>query len=197
MTLTTQFMTMMSMVAGGVYIGAAVDTFERLFHMRNKKSWLEFIWQSAFWIAQAAFLFFILYTVNYGEIRFYIFIAVLCGYAAYRALFQTGYNKWLEFWIRVTLTILRFIRRLFNIFILWPIITLVILAKNIIFWVYRLLYKGIYIVFLVIFSPILFVFRIVWKLLPINTKNYLHKIGGFCVTIKNSISNRWNGKDKE
>ncbi|MFC7322307.1 spore cortex biosynthesis protein YabQ [Halobacillus campisalis] len=196
MTLTTQFMTMISMIAGGIYIGMAADTFERLFYKRNKKSWLEFVWQSAFWITQAAFLFYILYKVNYGEMRVYIAVALLCGYAAYRALLQELYHRWLEFWIRVILRILRFMKRLFNVLVVWPLMAVVVLSKNVLFLVYRVLYKGIYIVFIVAFSPFLFIFRIVWKLLPINTKKFLHKIGGFYVTIKNIIKN-WTGSKKE
>ncbi|MCP3029686.1 spore cortex biosynthesis protein YabQ [Halobacillus sp. A5] len=197
MTLTTQFMTMIAMVAGGIYTGAAIDTFERLFRNRNKRSWLEFAWQSAFWMTQAAFLFFLLYSVNYGEIRMYIFVALFCGYAGYRALFQRGYNRILEAGIRVVMGILRFLKRLFDIFIVWPLTTLIIISKNVLIWVYRILYKGIFIVFTVVFYPILLLFRIIWKLLPEKIKKYFLQLAGFYDTIKNIIVNKWNGKDKD
>ncbi|MFG6150763.1 spore cortex biosynthesis protein YabQ [Halobacillus sp. B23F22_1] len=197
MTLTTQFMTMISMIAGGIYIGAAMDTFERLFHKRNKRSWLEYGWQSAFWITQAAFLFFILYSVNYGEIRVYIFVALLCGYAAYRALFQRSYNRILEFKIRIFVSIFRFLKRLFDIFIVWPLTTSIIISKNVLLWVYRFLYKGIFIVFTVVFYPILLLFRLIWKLIPEKIKKYLLHLAGFYDTIKNIIVNKWNSKNKD
>ncbi|WP_431802040.1 spore cortex biosynthesis protein YabQ [Halobacillus andaensis] len=197
MTLTTQFMTMISMIAGGMYVGAAIDTFERLFRKRNKRSWLEFVWQSAFWMTQAAFLFFILYSVNYGEIRMYIFVALFCGYAGYRALVQKLYNRVLEVAIHIVTSIFRFLKRLFDIFIVWPLTTLVIISKNVVIWVYRILLKGIFIVITVAFYPVLLISRVIWKLLPEKIKKYLLQLAGFYVTIKNIIVNKWNGNNKD
>ncbi|WP_082235816.1 spore cortex biosynthesis protein YabQ [Halobacillus massiliensis] len=195
MTLTTQFMTMISMLAGGVYIGAALDTFNRLFRRRNQKSWLEFLWQPAFWISQAAFLFYILYLVNYGEMRMYVFVAVLCGYSAYRALFQNIFKKVLEVGIKFVTALFRLIKRIFHILILVPVIGVLILLKNVVLLVYRLIYKGIYLGFLVVFTPIMMLLRLIWKLFPEKIQNYLHKGGGLYVKIKNRLSNKWKKKN--
>ncbi|WP_173918004.1 spore cortex biosynthesis protein YabQ [Halobacillus sp. Marseille-Q1614] len=195
MTLTTQFMTMISMLAGGVYIGAAIDTFNRLFRNRNQRSWLEFLWQPAFWISQAAFLFYILYLVNFGEIRVYVFVAILCGYSAYRALFQNLYQKTLELSIRLVTALFRLIKRILRILIYLPVVGVLILLKNVGFLVYRILYKGIYIVLLVVFTPLMLVFRMIWRLLPEKIQNYLHKGAGFWVKIKNTLSNKWKKKN--
>ncbi|WP_163527983.1 spore cortex biosynthesis protein YabQ [Halobacillus ihumii] len=190
MTLTTQFMTMVVMLAGGIYVGAAVDTFERLFSKRNKRSWLELFWQLAFWVAQAALLFFLLFLVNYGELRLYVFIAVICGYSAYRALFQTRYKKLLEYIIRFVTRLMTFFARLFNAIIIWPIRTIIMLITTLLLFVYKVFYKGIHLLFLVVLYPFLLIFRMIWKLLPKKLKKNLNKTAGFWVKIKNTI-NKW------
>ena len=75
MTLSTQFMTMLAMIGMGIFFGAGLDTYNRFLKRRKRKSWLVFINDVLFWILQGLFIFFILFRVNQGELRFYIFIA--------------------------------------------------------------------------------------------------------------------------
>ncbi len=189
MTLTTQFITMLSMLAGGIYVGAAIDTFERLFSQRNKKSWLEIFRQLFFWLFQAAFIFYILYQANYGELRVYVFVALICGFAAYHALFQGTYLKALELWIKIVTAIVKGVKTAIYRLIIWPIRMLVVILISLLFGVYKILYKGIFIVFLVGFYPIKFVFLIFWRLLPKNLKKNLRQAAGFWVKIKNTMKN--------
>jgi len=185
MTLTTQFVTILSMIAGGIFVGASFDTFERLFHRRNKKSWFEIIYQLTFWIFQAAFLFYLLYLANYGELRVYVFLAVLCGYAAYRALLQSIYMKMLEVWIRVVTSILRGIKKIFFHLIFIPLKSIFFLIITLLIGIFKILLKGIFLLFLVAFYPIKVIFRLIWRLLPKNTRNYLRRLAGFLDKIKN------------
>ncbi|MGP4077923.1 spore cortex biosynthesis protein YabQ [Halobacillus sp. K22] len=185
MTLTTQFVTILSMIAGGIFVGASLETFERLFHKRNKKSWFELIYQLAFWIFQAAFLFYLLYLANYGELRVYVFIAVVCGYAAYRALLQSSYMKMLEVWIKVVTSILRGIKKIFFNLIFIPLKSIFFLIITLLIGIFKILLKGIFLLFLVAFYPIKVVFRLIWRLLPKNTRNYLRRLAGFLDKIKN------------
>ena len=96
MTLSTQFMTMLAMIGMGIFFGAALDTYNRFLKRRKRKSWLVFINDVLFWILQSLFIFFVLFRVNQGELRFYIFIALLCGFAGYQSVFKGIYLKWLE-----------------------------------------------------------------------------------------------------
>ncbi|MCA1013021.1 spore cortex biosynthesis protein YabQ [Halobacillus halophilus] len=185
MTLTTQFVTILSMIAGGIFVGASLDTFERLFHKRNKKSWFEIIYQLTFWISQAALLFYLLYLANYGELRVYVFLAVLCGYAAYRAILQSGYMKMLEVWIRVVTSILRGIKKIFFHLIFIPLKSIFFLIITLLIGIFKILLKGIFLLFLVAFYPIKVIFRLIWRLLPKNTRNYLRRLAGFLDKIKN------------
>ncbi|UOQ44664.1 spore cortex biosynthesis protein YabQ [Halobacillus salinarum] len=189
MTLTTQFLTILSMLAGGVYVGASIDTFERLFYKRNKKSWLELFRQLFFWLFQSAIIFFFLYQANYGELRVYVFIALACGFSAYQALFKKMFVQLLEVVIRVVTAIIRGLITTVEKLIIFPIKTILLLIISLLFWVYKVLLKGIFIVLLVGFYPIKLIFKIIWRLLPQKWKIYLRKAAGFWMKIKNTMIN--------
>lgn len=189
MTLTTQFLAMAVMIAGGIYLGAAMDTLKRFEKLYRKRTLMNYTIVISFWLLQAFILFFLLYQVNYGELRLYIFLSVLCGYAAYRALFQGIYVRILERMIQMTMAMVRFFLRCFEILILKPIIWLWNVASAIVLWVSSILLAGSILMLRMIWWPVRQVLRLLWKLLPKNMKKYLHTLAGFCVTIKNTIIN--------
>ncbi len=88
MTLSTQFLTMLSMIGMGSLFGAMLDTYQRFLKRPKRKSLIVFINDLFFWIIQALLIFYTLFQVNNGELRFYIFLALLCGFAAYQSLFK-------------------------------------------------------------------------------------------------------------
>jgi spore cortex biosynthesis protein YabQ len=188
MTLTTQFITILSMIGGGIFVGASLDTFERFFYKR-KKSWLEVVYQLSFWLFQAAFLFYLLYLANYGELRVYVFVAIVCGFAAYRALFQNLYLKILEIMIRIGLAIIHFFKKTIYYLIFVPAKTIILLIISLLLGVYKILLKGTIILFLVAFYPIRLVCQVIWRLLPKNMKNYLRHLAGFWDKMKNTMNN--------
>ena len=107
MTLSTQFITMLSMIGMGAFFGAALDTYNRFLQRRKRKSWLVFINDILFWLFQGLFIFFILFHVNQGELRFYIFLALLCGFAAYQSILKQLYLKCLEKLISIVIAVFR------------------------------------------------------------------------------------------
>lgn len=193
MTLSTQFITIFSMIFAGGFVAASLDTFERFFGRRNKRSWLEVIYQLGFWLTQAAFLFFLLYKANYGELRIYVFLAIVCGFAAYRALFQKLYLSILEVIIKIISTILGIVKKIVDISIIWPIKTIFFLIISLLILVYKIFLKGIILMFLVVFYPIRGIIRLIWRLVPLNVKNSLRHLAGFFVTIKNTII-KWKNR---
>ena len=74
----------------GSLFGATLDTYNRFLNRNARKRWLVFLNDVLFWILQALFIFYILFSVNFGEVRFYIFIALLCGFAGYQALLKAS-----------------------------------------------------------------------------------------------------------
>ncbi|ENH97631.1 spore cortex biosynthesis protein [Gracilibacillus halophilus YIM-C55.5] len=60
-----------------------------------------------FWLVQAAFIYFILYKVNEGVLRIYVFLSLFCGYAMFKALFEQAYqriNNMMFYWVHALYT---------------------------------------------------------------------------------------------
>jgi spore cortex biosynthesis protein YabQ len=199
MTLTVQFQTMVSMILMGIWIGMAVDTYSRFIHEKRKWHWFHFLNDLLFWLVQALLVFYVLLHVNHAEIRFYIFIALICGYAAYRALFEKIYKRMLEWFVSLVVSLFKFAARLINIMIVMPIKWLFMIITGIILYVLKILQRILLILLKIIFSPFKWVGRLLWRFIPkqkwYNLKEKYLKLAGFFHSLKNKFSN-WKGKKK-
>lgn len=201
MTLSTQFITMLSMVGMGVLFGTSLDTYQRFLNRPKRKRWFVFINDILFWLAQGLSIFYTLFLVNQGEIRFYIFLALLCGFAAYQSLFKRLYLSLLEILIQICISTYRFGEKTF-IYVVWkPILWIIGLIISLFFALYkgilaliRLIYRILKWVFNVIFKIILWVLLIFWKLVPKKVKKSVEKLynkgAGIFLRIKNYF-HRW------
>jgi spore cortex biosynthesis protein YabQ len=198
MTLSTQFLTMISMIGMGSLFGVMFDTYQRFLDRPNRKSWIVFFNDLLFWVIQALIIFYILFLVNNGELRFYIFVALLCGFAAYQSLFKGVYLRLLEFMIKTAIAIYRFIRRAFQLLIYKPVIGLIQLVISIIILIGRGLFslvkfvlKVILFILKIFWVPVVKIILILWKLLPKSIKKYVEKLynrtAGIFMEIKNYL----------
>ncbi|MGM7637413.1 spore cortex biosynthesis protein YabQ [Bacillus sp. Hm123] len=202
MNLTVQFETMMAMIVMGFIFGALLDTYQRFLQRSTRPRWMTFISDMIFWCLYAGLLFYSLYRINYGEIRVYVFLAVLCGFAAYQALFKSIYLKALEWVIVFLFNVFMLIKKTIYYLIIFPV---VILCQ----WVIKclcLLGKGLMTLakmclhlLLFIGKVIFFPVRLIFKLLPLRIRNKIadinKKIAGVFLYTKNQLINiakRWN-----
>ncbi|MBS4221083.1 spore cortex biosynthesis protein YabQ [Bacillus sp. FJAT-49711] len=139
MSLSTQFYTMLSMIAMGSFFGASLDTYQRFLNRNSRKRLLVFINDILFWIIHGLIAFYILYLVNYGELRFYLILALLCGFSAYQALLKKFYLKVLELVIQFTKRAILFIRKLLITLVYIPIKWLVLLLVGVLLFMGRIL----------------------------------------------------------
>ncbi|WP_230135846.1 spore cortex biosynthesis protein YabQ, partial [Peribacillus frigoritolerans] len=121
MTLTIQFYTLLAMIGMGSGFGAALDTYSRFLNRSERKRWIVFIHDFLFWIIQGLLIFYVLFLVNEGEFRLYLFLALLCGFSAYQALFKGFYQRFLEFLIILVIKLARFIANSVHMLIFLPI----------------------------------------------------------------------------
>ncbi|WP_113928188.1 spore cortex biosynthesis protein YabQ [Bacillus sp. P14.5] len=183
MTLSVQFYTMLAMVGMGSVFGAALDTYNRFLNRNKRKRWLVFLNDVLFWIVQALFIFYILFSVNFGEVRFYIFIALLCGFAGYQALLKEMYKNLLERIIQGFISLYSFMVKMARNLVYSPIKWLVVLLFSIILgiakgvWtVFGFLFKAIISILKIVFTPLLWVVKIISSLLPKNIKKFVEKL---------------------
>ena len=120
MTLTEQFSTMIAMTAMGGWIGAALTIYHRFIHPKKRWQWVMILTDILFWMIQGLFVFLILLHVNEGEIRFYIYLALALGFSTYKALIEKGFEKCLEFVIRMIRSTALFIGRAISLCIIQP-----------------------------------------------------------------------------
>ncbi|WP_347548138.1 spore cortex biosynthesis protein YabQ [Pseudalkalibacillus hwajinpoensis] len=187
MTLTVQFYTMIAMVAMGVWLGIAMDTYSRFLHPdRSKSLWL-YANDLVFWLLQGLLIFYVLYLVNEGALRFYVFLALLCGYAAYRALFQQLYRNTLERIILIGITFIRFVRSLFTYLVYKPIQFILKLLFSLCMMVVSIGTTIFWFIIKLFWVPIKWMIMLLWKLIPHPLQRVLIKTAGIADKIKNYI----------
>jgi spore cortex biosynthesis protein YabQ len=198
MTLSTQFMTMLSMIGMGALFGGLLDTYQRFLKRPKRKHWLVFVNDVLFWMLQALLVFYILFLVNQGELRFYIFIALFCGFAVYQSLLKGIYMKMLEWFISAVVSIYKFFKKAIYILLFKPIVGLFQLLLSICLFIGRGLYtlvkfilRIILFILKLLWKPFEMFLLIFWKLLPKGFKKYVEKIynklAGYSKRLKNYL----------
>jgi spore cortex biosynthesis protein YabQ len=196
MTLTTQFLTMLSMIGMGSLFGASLDTYSRFLQRRKRKNWIVFLNDFLFWILQGLSIFYVLFIVNEGDLRFYIFLALLCGFAAYQSLLKRGYLKVLEWVISVAISTYKISVNLFKTLIYQPLRFLLISTISLLLFIgktlislIKTLLKIIYWILKVAWKPFELLFLLFWKLLPKRIKKIVeriyNKVAGFTRKFQN------------
>jgi spore cortex biosynthesis protein YabQ len=191
MTLSIQFLTMVSMIAGGFYLGIALDTFRRFHRHWRHNVYLVYFMEVSFWLAQVFILYFILFQVNAGELRFYVFAACLLGFAAYQALAATLYKRLLERLIRIISNIYQLLKSLVKTLIIAPIKYLIQLLVAFIIFLFNMIMLVLGFLLKCVYLPIKWVSKQLYRLLPKKFKLFLHKLAGFYSKIQNICRKYW------
>lgn len=210
MTLTIQFYTLLAMIGMGSGFGAALDTYSRFLNRSERKRWIVFIHDFLFWIIQGLLIFYVLFLVNEGEFRLYLFLALLCGFSAYQALFKGFYQRLLEILIILVIKLARFITDSVHMLIFlpikWVIVSVIAIIIGIGKFVLALLkWAGKILLFIlnILWRPLKWILTYIWNLLPVfvtkNVGKFYNKGKGILLKIKNSIFrtlNGWRNKKK-
>lgn len=191
MSLTVQFYTMLAMVAMGSYFGAALDTYSRLFNRSKRNVIVRGINDILFWIVQALITFYILYLVNNGEIRFYIFLALLCGFAFYQSLLKNLYNRLLEWLIQLLVRTYRLGVKLFSNVIIKPVVmfftfifTIIVVLGKFTLQMFLFLVKILGVLLKIVLKPFTYLGKYIWKAV---SKSFKIKGSHFFKRISNSL----------
>jgi spore cortex biosynthesis protein YabQ len=198
------------MIGMGSGFGAALDTYSRFLNRSERKRWIVFIHDFLFWIIQGLLIFYVLFLVNEGEFRLYLFLALLCGFSAYQALFKGFYQRFLEFLIILVIKLARFIANSVHMLIFlpikWVIVSILAIIIGIGKFVWTLLkWAGKILLFIlnIFWRPLKWILTYIWNLLPVfvtkNVGKFYNKGKGILLKIKNSIFrtlNGWRNKKK-
>ena len=183
MTLNVQFLTMLFMVVSGFYLGIALETFRRFSPLWRHRPVLVYIFEVSFWLIQTFIIFYVLYKVNAGELRVYIFLACLLGFSIYQALAAPLYRVVLEHIIRLLTAIARALKRLCHILILSPVGWLV---RLILWGIWFVLWVLIHLTFVVLL-PLKWLVQFIYFILPEKINNYFNKKVDFYSILKSKL----------
>ncbi|SFD01498.1 spore cortex biosynthesis protein YabQ [Bacillus sp. OV322] len=182
MTLSTQFYTLIAMIGMGSCFGAALDTYNLFLKRSRRQGWIVFINDFLFWIVQALIIFYVLFTVNEGELRLYLFLALLCGFAAYQSLFKGMYMRGLKAFIFAVVSVARFAGKSFKALIISPIkwilssiLFLILAIGKAVYLLLKGLCKSVLFILLIIFKPFLWILKGLWNILPKFVTNNVGK----------------------
>ncbi|MBM7704904.1 spore cortex biosynthesis protein YabQ [Metabacillus iocasae] len=189
MSLNIQFYTMIAMISMGSYLGAALDTYRYFFNRSKIAHWLTFINDFLFWILQSLCIFYVLFQVNEGELRFYAFLALLCGFAAYQSLFKQLYLKVLQLLVSIFVRLYRFILSLFNVFLVKPIRWLLHVIILCVIALYKLLISTLKVMMKVVFTPFKWVSLLIWRMMPGRVKKFFRHIWKYIEGFQKKIKN--------
>ncbi|WP_373894551.1 spore cortex biosynthesis protein YabQ [Virgibacillus natechei] len=185
MTLTVQFATMIAMVLCGFYLGIIQETFRRFTTYWKEKVIFTYIMEVSFWLTQTVILFYVLFRVNGGEIRVYIFAACLLGFAMYKVFAAGIYKRLLEGIIRVAAAIYRFFANLVQALIITPITWTVKLIIGLVLWILGLIGSILLFLFKLVYVPVKWILQKLYGLLPEKMQNILYKLAGIYSIMKN------------
>lgn len=185
MTLHVQFLTMLMMILGGFYLGVALDTFRRFSWHWKHNVFLKYFLEICFWLSQSLILFYFLYHVNAGELRLYIFLSCLLGFAAYKALAASFYKQLLEIFIRILRGIYHLFERIVQLLIISPIKWIFRVIFSVTLWVIQLIFTILFWLLKVLLYPIKGFLKFIYQRLPKRFQDILYKFAGFYSTIKN------------
>ncbi|GAA0467144.1 spore cortex biosynthesis protein YabQ [Alkalibacillus silvisoli] len=150
MTLSIQFITMLTMAFAGALSTSAFDTYKRL--LRPQVYWQQFFIDVLFFLTMGSVVYYLLFLANGGILRFYLVIAFLLGVSAYYALIQSFFLRLLEVVIRLVINVYYFIKNLTEIFVIRPTVWIFFLTFSIIVATGKFLLKVIILLFKVIFT---------------------------------------------
>ncbi|TLS34982.1 spore cortex biosynthesis protein YabQ [Pseudalkalibacillus caeni] len=196
MSLSIQLYTMVSMVAMGLWLGMAVDTYGRFFHPSKNKHIILYLNDILFWLLQGLLVFYVLFSVNEGELRLYVFLALLCGYAAYRALIEKIFRSFLEMIIQGVVGTYRFFRKIVIVLIINPIKGILKLLLALGMMVVSTISAIFFFLLKLILTPIKWLGRGLWHLVPKQVKRFFYRIAGFLTKAQN-LFKKWMRKFKK
>lgn len=199
MSLSTQFYTMLAMIAMGSFFGGSLDTYQRFLKRGHRKRIIVFLNDLLFWVIHALITFYVLFIVNQGELRFYLLLALLCGFSAYQALLKNIYLRILEQMIRFLKSTMRLLKRTFDLLIFRPIRALVLMTIALLLFIGKVLlalvkivYKVLLWIFKVIFYPVKLLCKGISYFIPQSVKKFVVRISmifaGYLRSIKNVIN---------
>jgi len=144
MTLHTQLMTMIAMIVGGMYLGFATETYRMVIYQWRRHVIVRYGLDIFYWLLQTALLFYLLYRVNHGELRFYVFLACLLGFSMYVVLCMPWYRKLLYTVLTICRSVVRWTAHILYLLLIQPLLWIGSVILTLLLFLYKTVIKTLY-----------------------------------------------------
>ncbi|MFD1395643.1 spore cortex biosynthesis protein YabQ [Kroppenstedtia eburnea] len=145
MTLHTQWLTLGLMLGSGWLMGFMLDLYRVLSRRFRLGGWAVSLVDLLYWGVSAGLVFSLLMWSNWGELRFYIFAAILTGWLTYHTWFESWVRRGIEWSVHAVEQILRFFLWLFLVVVwrpgvaVWGLLKkLLVLGFRLLLWILRI-----------------------------------------------------------
>lgn len=137
MTLDVQFQTFFAMMMTGAVIAAQLDVYHRCLPRKARIKWPQAFLDLFFWVVQAILVFYVLFQMNHGDLRIYVFLSILLGFFIYWQTVRPLFLRVLEVLIRIVEAIYSMILKVIYLFLWTPVVWLYKGIKQLLIIVYR------------------------------------------------------------
>lgn len=139
MNLATQWLTMGTMFGSGICLGIILDLYQVLKARFRLRGWIVSLIDLLYWFVSAGLVFSLLMWSNWGELRFYIFLAIALGIFLYYKWFHQSVLRFLRLLVRIIEQVIYQLYRLWVLLIVSPLLWLWSLVRRLILLIYQLL----------------------------------------------------------
>ena len=124
MNLHLQSITLASMIFSGIMMGILYDSYQVLFHKFPFARWKLHGLDLLYWVICMLFVFRVLYSSNYGNVRFYVLLGLCVGALIYYFFLSKTTQRLLLSLIRAGCLLTSFFHKLCHLFVFKPIKTI-------------------------------------------------------------------------
>jgi spore cortex biosynthesis protein YabQ len=182
-TLQVQFVSLLWMIGSGIVMGVVFDIYRVLQQKLRLHRWLTSVFDLLYWLAATAFVFLGLLSSNDGQLRLYVFLALIVGLWFY-------FIKWSSLTIRIVLWFIhiieltvRWLLVLFDALIVRPLWFILVLAS----WIGHIGMTIVYYLGKTVFtllSPLFYLLRPLHSLLKWMGKPIVQRLSPILRTLK-------------
>jgi spore cortex biosynthesis protein YabQ len=144
------------MFASGALLGVFLDIYRVLSTRFTLRGWPIPIIDLLFWMLSACFVFGVLLWSNWGEMRFYIMLAIIAGILFYLLLLTRPVTRFLMVLLQTVEWLIKTLIRLGEVLLYRPMV-------HLIRFLWRIISRVVLIIWIILTKPIL------WVMNPINT----------------------------
>ncbi|MBA4495810.1 spore cortex biosynthesis protein YabQ [Paenactinomyces guangxiensis] len=179
MTLYTQWTTMALMFSSGLLLGVILDTYRVLKARFRLRGWVVSLIDLLYWTVSAGLVFSLLMWSNWGQLRFYIFVAVCMGFFLYYHWVSKQMIRLIQLIIKVIEKLVHWTLLALRALIWIPLVTLWAFLEN----MFQFLFKILLILakaFLKCLAPLEWIARPFKKYIQKGTGPFIQKFHQIC-----------------